>query len=68
MVLKVKKKNEPLVIAVKADCFAMSASLQVGMPGLDLRDINPNHPDTLDFGKVGNLTFTLTLTDIELMH
>lgn len=56
MVLKVKRKTEPLAIAVKADCFAMSASLQVGMPGTDLRDVNPNHPDTLDFGKVGNHT------------
>lgn len=56
MVLKVKGKTEPLAIAVKADCFAMTASLQVSMPGTDLRDVNPNHPDTLDFGKVGNLT------------
>lgn len=59
MVLKVKKKTEPLAIAVKADCFAMSASLQVGMPGAELRDVNPNHPDTLDFGKVGDLHFNI---------
>lgn len=55
MVLKVKRKSEPLAIAVKADCFAMSASLQVSMPEMDLREVNPNHPDTLDFGKVGDL-------------
>lgn len=55
MVLKVKRKTEPLVIAVKADCFAMSASLQVSLPGAELRDVNPNHPGTLDFGKVGDL-------------
>lgn len=56
MVLRVKRKTDPLVITVKADCFAMSASLQVSMPGEELRDVNPNHPDMLDFGKVSNLT------------
>lgn len=52
LVLKVKRRLEPLALTVKADCFTMSASVQVEMPGESLKVINPNHQDTLDFGKV----------------
>ncbi|XP_028440234.1 hydrocephalus-inducing protein homolog [Perca flavescens] len=52
LVVRVKKKSEPLALTVKADCFSMSTSVQVEKPEGGLREINPNHKDTLDFGKV----------------
>nr|XP_046249402.1 hydrocephalus-inducing protein homolog [Scatophagus argus] len=52
LVLRVKRKSEPLVLTVKADCFTMSMSVQVEMPGGGLKEISPKHQDTLDFGKV----------------
>ncbi|XP_073328914.1 hydrocephalus-inducing protein homolog [Pagrus major] len=52
LVLRVKRKSEPIALTVKADCFIMSTSVQVEEPGGSLREINPNHQDTLDFGKV----------------
>ncbi|XP_037622519.1 hydrocephalus-inducing protein homolog isoform X2 [Sebastes umbrosus] len=53
LVLKVKRKSEQLELTVKADCFSMSTSVQVEKPEGGLRDIKPDHIDTLDFGKVG---------------
>ncbi|XP_032378415.1 hydrocephalus-inducing protein [Etheostoma spectabile] len=50
LVVRVKKKSEPLALTVKADCFSMSTSIQVEKPEGGLREIN--HKDTLDFGKV----------------
>ncbi|XP_008288806.1 hydrocephalus-inducing protein homolog [Stegastes partitus] len=50
LVLRVKRKSEPLTLTVKADCFTMSASVQVQNPDGGL---NENHQDPLDFGKVG---------------
>lgn len=55
LVLRVKRKSEPLVLTVKADCFTMSTSVQVEKPDGGLSEINPNHQDTLDFGKVSTL-------------
>lgn len=52
LVLKVKRRLEPLALTVKADCFTMSATVQVEIPGEGLKVINPNNQDTLDFGKV----------------
>lgn len=52
LVLRVKRKSEPLALTVKADCFCMSTSVQVEKPDGGLREITPNHQDTLDFGKV----------------
>uniref|UniRef100_A0A8D0AXJ9 HYDIN axonemal central pair apparatus protein n=1 Tax=Sander lucioperca TaxID=283035 RepID=A0A8D0AXJ9_SANLU len=54
LVVWVKKKSEPLALTVKADCFSMSTSVQVEKPEGGLREINPNHKDTLDFGKVSH--------------
>lgn len=56
LVLRVKRKSEPLALTVKADCFTMRASVQVENPGGGLREISPNHQDTLDFGKVSVLS------------
>ncbi|XP_054864966.1 hydrocephalus-inducing protein homolog [Amphiprion ocellaris] len=53
LVVRVKRKPELLALTVKADCFTMSASVQVQDPDGELREINPNHQDALDFGKVG---------------
>ncbi|XP_059190373.1 hydrocephalus-inducing protein homolog [Centropristis striata] len=53
LVLRVKRKSEPLTLMVKADCFSMSTSVQVEKPEGGLREISPHHKDTLDFGKVG---------------
>ncbi|XP_029289106.1 hydrocephalus-inducing protein homolog [Cottoperca gobio] len=53
LVLRVKRKSEPITLTVKADCFSMSTSVQVEQPEGGLREIIPNHKDTLDFGKVG---------------
>ncbi|XP_035521672.1 hydrocephalus-inducing protein homolog [Morone saxatilis] len=52
LVLWVKRKSEPLALTVKANCFSMSASVQVEKPGGGLREINPDHQETLDFEKV----------------
>ncbi|XP_071313817.1 hydrocephalus-inducing protein homolog isoform X2 [Trachinotus anak] len=67
LVLRVKRKSEPLTLTVKADCFAMSTSVQVSNPDGGLREINPNHQETLDFGKVGiseQYTFNLLVSNL----
>ncbi|XP_075998117.1 hydrocephalus-inducing protein homolog [Genypterus blacodes] len=67
LVLKVKRKAEPLVLAVKADGFAMSTSVQVVKPDGGFREINHSYPDTLDFGNVGlseQSTFTLLVSNL----
>ncbi|KAM4554444.1 hydrocephalus-inducing protein homolog [Fundulus diaphanus] len=51
--LKVKKKSEPLLLTVKADCFIVSVLVQIQERDGSLREIVPNHEDTLDFGKMG---------------
>ncbi|CAG6023165.1 unnamed protein product [Menidia menidia] len=51
--LKVKCRSEPLTLTVRADCFAMSATVQIEQPDGGLKDVSPNHQDILDFGKVG---------------
>nr|XP_019962004.1 PREDICTED: hydrocephalus-inducing protein homolog [Paralichthys olivaceus] len=53
LLLKVKKRSKPLTLTLKADCFTMSALVQVENPDGGLRKIDSNHKDTLDFGKVG---------------
>lgn len=73
LVLKVKRRFEPLALTVKADCFTMSASVQVEMPGEGLKLIKPNHQDTLDFGKVSTSTvyqqmFKCTPLHIKFIH
>ncbi|MEQ2312629.1 hypothetical protein AMECASPLE_033126 [Ameca splendens] len=50
--LKVKRKLEPLLLNVKADCFNMSVVVQIQEHDESLREILPNHENTLDFGKV----------------
>ncbi|KAF7656194.1 hypothetical protein LDENG_00045050 [Lucifuga dentata] len=60
LVVKVKRKSEPLVLTAKADSFAMSTCIQVENPDGGLREIKPNL-DTLDFGNVG-LSEQSTLT------
>lgn len=52
VVLKVKKKSEPLTLIIKADCFTLSTSVQVEKPEGGLKMIAPNHQETLDFGEV----------------
>lgn len=52
LVLKIKRKSQPLTLTVKADCFTMSASVQVESPDGGLREINHNLLDTLNFEKV----------------
>ncbi|XP_040894088.1 hydrocephalus-inducing protein homolog [Toxotes jaculatrix] len=53
LVVRVKRRSEPLTLTVKADCFTMSTLVQVENPDGGLREISSNHQDTLDFGKVG---------------
>ncbi|XP_026221932.1 hydrocephalus-inducing protein homolog [Anabas testudineus] len=53
LVLRVKRKSEPLTLTVKADCFTMSALVRVENPDGGFREIQPHHEDTLDFGNVG---------------
>lgn len=64
LVLKVKRKSEPLTLAVKADCFTMSTSVQVQEPDGGLREIHPNQQDMLDFGKVNTQTLTCMITSV----
>lgn len=52
LVLKVKRKSEPLVLTAKADCFTMSALVQAEEPDGGFKQITPNHRETVDFGKV----------------
>lgn len=52
VVLRMKKKPEPLVLTVKASCLPMSTSLQLKMPNGVFRQINPEQEQTLDFGEV----------------
>ncbi|XP_053175951.1 hydrocephalus-inducing protein homolog [Scomber japonicus] len=66
LVLKVKKKSEPLALTVKADCFNMSTSVQVESQVGGLREIHPDLLDTLDFGKVGvseQVTFNILVSN-----
>ncbi|KAM4733696.1 hydrocephalus-inducing protein homolog isoform 3-T4 [Anableps anableps] len=51
--LKVKRKLEPLSLNVKADCYTVTALVQIQERDGSLRKIIPNHEDTLDFGEVG---------------
>ncbi|XP_035498051.2 hydrocephalus-inducing protein homolog isoform X1 [Scophthalmus maximus] len=53
LVLKVKRKSEPLALTVKADCFSLSTLVQVEDPDGGVRDIDPDRQDTVDFGKLG---------------
>ncbi|XP_030613884.1 hydrocephalus-inducing protein homolog isoform X2 [Archocentrus centrarchus] len=53
VVLRVKRKSEPLTLAIKANCFTMSTSVQLEKPEGGLKKIAPNQQETLDFGKVG---------------
>ncbi|GAA6221266.1 hydrocephalus-inducing protein homolog [Lates japonicus] len=53
LVLRVKRKSDALTLPVKADCFTMSTLVQVENPDGGIREIDSNHQDTLDFGKVG---------------
>ncbi|XP_026166304.1 hydrocephalus-inducing protein-like isoform X3 [Mastacembelus armatus] len=53
LVLRVKRKSEPLTLTIKANCFTMSTLVHVENPDGGLRQISPNHKDNLDFGKVG---------------
>lgn len=55
LALRVKKKSAPLTLTVKADCFTMSALVQVENPNGGFRELSPNHQDTLDFGNVSAL-------------
>ncbi|KAM7396206.1 hypothetical protein PAMP_019263 [Pampus punctatissimus] len=67
LVLRVKRKSQPLPLTVKADCFIMSTSVQVESPDGGLRDINPDALDTLDFGKVGiseRVTFNILVSSL----
>ncbi|XP_029378255.1 hydrocephalus-inducing protein homolog [Echeneis naucrates] len=67
LVLRVKKRSEPLTLTVKADCFAMSALVQVVTPDGGLREISSNQQDALDFGKVGiseQSTFKLLVSNM----
>lgn len=52
LVVRVKKKPEPLVLTVKAACFSMDASLQVKMPDGVLRHVKPDQEEAVDFGEV----------------
>lgn len=54
LLLRVKKKSQPMALTVKADCFIMNTSVQVESPDGGLREINPDQLDTLDFGKVSS--------------
>ncbi|KAM7413943.1 hypothetical protein PAMA_018980 [Pampus argenteus] len=67
LVLRVKRKSQPLALTVKADCFIMSTSVQVESPDGGLREINPDALDTLDFGKVGiseRVTFNILVSSL----
>nr|XP_029134421.1 hydrocephalus-inducing protein homolog [Labrus bergylta] len=50
LVLRAKRKSEPLTLTVKASCFTIS--VQVEKPGGGLREIKPNQQESLDFGEV----------------
>ncbi|XP_042266839.1 hydrocephalus-inducing protein homolog isoform X2 [Thunnus maccoyii] len=67
LVLRVKRKSEPLALTVKAECFIMSTSVQVESPDGGLREISPDLLDTLDFGKVGiseQVTFNILVSSL----
>ncbi|XP_025759455.1 hydrocephalus-inducing protein homolog isoform X1 [Oreochromis niloticus] len=67
VVLRVKKKSEPLTLIIKADCFTLSTSVQVEKPEGGLKMIAPNHQETLDFGEVGiseQSTFTFLVSNL----
>lgn len=52
LVVRMKKKPEPLLLTIKAACFSMAASLQVNMPDGVLRHIKPEQEEPVDFGEV----------------
>lgn len=56
LLLRVKRKSEPLTLTVKAECFTMSALVRVENPDGGFREIRPNHQDTVDFGNVSTLS------------
>lgn len=67
VVLRVKKKSEPLTLIIKADCFTLSTSVQVEKPEGGLKMIAPNQEETLDFGEVGiseQSTFTFLVSNL----
>ncbi|KAM9376113.1 hydrocephalus-inducing protein-like [Pholidichthys leucotaenia] len=51
--LRVKRKSDPLILTVKTTSFSMNASVQVERPNGGLKEVLPNHQDSLDFGKIG---------------
>ncbi|XP_074533739.1 hydrocephalus-inducing protein homolog [Halichoeres trimaculatus] len=58
LVLKVKRKSEPLTFTVKASCFTVS--IQVENPDGGFREIKANHQDTLDFGELSSLNLLMS--------
>ncbi|XP_054633597.1 hydrocephalus-inducing protein homolog [Dunckerocampus dactyliophorus] len=53
LTLRVKRKSQPLILPCKADCFIMTASVQVENSDGGLRELSPDVIETLDFGRVG---------------
>ncbi|KAM9376112.1 hydrocephalus-inducing protein-like [Pholidichthys leucotaenia] len=51
--LRVKRKSDPLILTMKTTSFSMNASVQVERPDGGLKEVLPNHQDSLDFGKIG---------------
>ncbi|XP_077566662.1 hydrocephalus-inducing protein homolog isoform X1 [Stigmatopora nigra] len=67
LTLKVKRKSKPLILSCKANCFAITASVQVENPDGGLRELSPdNNSNILNFGKVGiseQATFNILVTN-----
>ncbi|XP_072290521.1 hydrocephalus-inducing protein homolog [Eucyclogobius newberryi] len=51
--LKVKRRLEPLALTVKADCVSLGTLVEVEKPCGGLRELRPNHIDSIDFERVG---------------
>ncbi|KAJ0029583.1 hypothetical protein NQD34_004580, partial [Periophthalmus magnuspinnatus] len=51
--LKVKRMLEPLALTVKADCFSMGTLVLIENPSGGLRELRPDHIDSIDFERVG---------------
>nr|XP_020443912.1 hydrocephalus-inducing protein-like isoform X2 [Monopterus albus] len=67
VVVRVKGKSDLLTLTVKADCMSMSTLVHVENPDGVIREISPNHQDTLDFGMVGiseQSTFILLVSNL----
>lgn len=62
LVLKLKRKSELLRLPVRAECFAISTTVQVREPGGGLRKIDPNYSQTLNFEEVSAFTHPRHLT------